>query len=121
MAPRRAGASTVQGTVLASLLLGCFCAAFGQVLLKIGATGREDFWAFLNSWIVFGFLAYGAGTVLWVYALSKANLTVVYPFTALTFLLVYAVGVFVLREPTSAKALAGAVLVLIGLYLIAAG
>jgi len=111
----------MQATVLASLVLGCFCAAFGQVLLKVGATGREDFWAFLNTWIVVGLLAYGLGTAFWIYALSKAKLTVVYPFTALTFLLVYAVGVFVLREPASAKAVAGAVLVLIGLYLISAG
>jgi uncharacterized membrane protein len=45
-------------------------------------------------------------------------LTVVYPFTALTFVLVYLVGVFVLGEATSLKAMVGVAAVLLGLFLI---
>jgi undecaprenyl phosphate-alpha-L-ara4N flippase subunit ArnE len=75
--------------------------------------------AFVNGWIALGLLAYGAGTVMWVYALSRAPLTLVYPFTALTFVMVYLCGVWWFGEPTSPKALLGVACVLLGLYLIA--
>jgi len=87
-------------------------------MFKLGASGRESFLSFLNAWIVCGLLAYAVGTVLWIYTLSKAALTVIYPFTALTFVLVYLVGIGVLGEETSARALSGVALVLVGLFLI---
>ena len=105
--------------VLACLVAGCLCAAFGQVFFKLGATGRESLAAFVNGWILLGLLLYGLGTVLWIYALSKASLTVVYPFTALTFVLVYVAGTAWLGEPLAAKALVGVALVLVGLFFIA--
>lgn len=102
------------------LIAGTVMAAFGQIAFKLGATGRETLWAFLNGWILVGLASYGIGTALWIFALSKASLTVVYPFTALTFVLVYFAGVLVLGEPTSAKQLFGVGFVLVGLYLITA-
>lgn len=95
-----------------------FLAAVGQVLFKIGATGREQLSAFINPWIIAGLAAYALGTVLWIYSLSKGALTLVYPFTVLAFVLVYAFGVLILHEPTTVKANAGVVLVLLGLFLI---
>lgn len=95
-----------------------FLAALGQVLFKIGATGREQLSAFINPWIIAGLAAYALGTVFWIYSLSKTALTLVYPFTALAFVLVYAFGTLVLHEPTTVKATAGVVLVLLGLFLI---
>ena len=100
------------------LLAGTLFAAAGQVLFKVGASGREALSSFFNAWLLSGLVAYALGTLLWIYALSKIRLTVVYPFTALTFVLVYLFGVFVLHEPTTAKALAGVTLVLGGLFLI---
>ena len=99
------------------LITGTLLASFGQVLFKLGATGRSSFAAFLNIWTFAGLACYGVGTVLWIYALSRAPLTLVYPFTALTFVFVYAAGVLFLGETTSPKALAGMGLVLAGLYL----
>jgi undecaprenyl phosphate-alpha-L-ara4N flippase subunit ArnE len=87
-------------------------------MFKLGASGREQLAAYLNGWIFLGFAAYGAGTILWIYSLSHAKLTLVYPFTALTFVLVYIFGVLCLREPTSIQALSGVALVLVGLFVI---
>ena len=100
------------------LLAGTFLAATGQLLFKIGASGRETLSSFVNSWLLSGLVAYALGTLLWIYALSRVRLTVVYPFTALTFVLVYLFGVLILHEPTTGKALAGVALVLGGLFLI---
>ena len=100
------------------LLAGTVLAATGQLLFKIGASGREAISSFFNAWLFSGLVAYALGTLLWIYALSKVRLTVVYPFTALTFVLVYLFGVLILHEPTTGKALAGVALVLGGLFLI---
>ena len=101
------------------ILLGAsVLGAAGQVMFKLGASGREQLAAYLNGWIFLGFAAYGAGTILWIYSLSHAKLTLVYPFTALTFVLVYIFGVLCLREPTNIQALSGVALVLVGLFVI---
>jgi drug/metabolite transporter (DMT)-like permease len=104
--------------MLLILFAGALCAALGQVLFKVGATGREALASFFNLWVMAGLLAYALGTLLWIYALSKVRLTVVYPFTALTFVLVYLSGVLILDEPTSSKSLVGVGFVLGGLFLI---
>jgi undecaprenyl phosphate-alpha-L-ara4N flippase subunit ArnE len=100
------------------LLAGTVLAALGQVLFKVGATGRNALLEFVNVWIIAGLVSYALSTMLWIYSLSRAQLTIVYPFTALTFVLVYLVGVFVLGEATSLKALVGVAAVLLGLFLI---
>lgn len=97
---------------------GTLLAAFGQVLLKLGATGRTGFEAFFNVWTAGGLSCYGLSTIFWIYALSKAPLTLVYPFTALTFVFVYFSGIMFLGETTSIKALLGIALILAGLYLV---
>jgi undecaprenyl phosphate-alpha-L-ara4N flippase subunit ArnE len=108
----------VTAQVYSFLLAGTVLAAVGQVLFKLGATGRVNVLEFINGWMAGGLVAYALGTLLWIYTLSKAPLTLVYPFTALTFVLVYLFGVFVLSESTSIKALFGVGLVLAGLFLI---
>ena len=104
--------------IYAVLLTGTLLAAVGQVAFKLGATGRESLLAFFNAWILLGLICYGIGTALWIFALSKASLTLVYPFTALTFVLVYGAGIFLLGEATSWPKLVGVGLVLAGLFLI---
>lgn len=111
----------VRNAAYIALLAGTLLAAAGQVAFKLGATGRESLVGFLNMWIVGGLVSYGLGTLMWIFALSKLNLTVVYPFTALTFVLVYAAGVLLLGESATAMQVAGVALVLVGLFLITAG
>jgi len=100
------------------VILGAICAAAGQIMFKMGATGRESLLSFINPWIISGLTAYAISTILWIMALSRAKLTVVYPFTALTFVLVYLFGALVLDEAMSLKAITGVLLVLGGLYLL---
>jgi len=101
------------------LLLASLAAACGQLLFKAGAAGRVQWIEFLNVRIGAGLALYALGTALWIYALSKERLVVVYAFSALTFALVYLGGTLLLREPLTARGIAGVVVVLAGLYLIA--
>lgn len=101
-----------------ALIMSAMFGASGQLLFKLGATDRATFLDYLNVPIVGGFLCYGIGAVLWIFALSQAPLALVYPFTALTFVLVYLAAAFLFGETISIRALAGIILVLFGLFLI---
>ena len=105
--------------VYVMLLTGCVCAALGQLLFKVGASGRVSLGSFMNGWVFLGLALYAVGTVLWIASLSQAKLTSVYPFTALTFVLVYVLGISVLGEAVSTQALVGVAFVLSGLFLVA--
>jgi undecaprenyl phosphate-alpha-L-ara4N flippase subunit ArnE len=94
-------------------------AAFGQVSFRHGADGRTVLAEFLNGWIVLGLALYMAGTMLWIAALSVAPLTMVYPFTALTYVLVNVLALALLGERLPPRALLGTAFVLFGLFLVA--
>jgi drug/metabolite transporter (DMT)-like permease len=100
------------------LLLAAILAAVGQVLFKSGAAGRVHWLEFLNPAVIGGLGCYGLSTVLWIYCLSKLPLRVVYPYTALTFVLVYLGAYLVFGEKPGARGIAGVVLVLAGLFMI---
>lgn len=104
--------------VHAVLLLSSLTAAGGQLLLKEGAAGRAAAIEFVNPWLAGGLALYVLGALLWILALSKAPLTLVYPYTALTFVIVYVSGAALFGEDVPARALAGVGLVLAGLLLI---
>ncbi len=100
------------------LTLSAITAACGQLLLKVGAQGRNEWFSFINPYVVGGLVLYVASALVWIYVLSFEKLTNVYAFTALTFVLVYLGGVMLLGEKLSAAAVSGIVVILLGLYLI---
>lgn len=108
----------MSGYSIALLTLSAFLAAAGQILLKIGAHGRQGILEFVNIPITTGLLLYGGGVLIWIYVLSHEKLTNVYAFTALTFVLVYVGAVFFVGEKMSLLAGTGVCLILAGLYLI---
>jgi undecaprenyl phosphate-alpha-L-ara4N flippase subunit ArnE len=101
------------------LVFGSVLAAAGQVLLKIGVSGATTPAGFINLRVVGGLTCYVLGTVLWLIALSRMPLSRVYPFTILTFVIVYVAAVMLLGERLTASLVAGLVLVLSGLVIIA--
>jgi drug/metabolite transporter (DMT)-like permease len=109
------GAPALSITIYATLLVAAACAAAGQVLLKLGATGRASLTTFINVQIGSGLVLYVLAALLWTAALSKAPLSVAYPFTVLTFVLVYVASIFLLGERPAPHAIIGVVLVLAGL------
>jgi len=100
------------------LIISCLFAASGQILLKTGAHNSVNPIDFINLWIISGLLSYVASTVFWVYVLSVENLTKVFPFTMLTFIIIYVFSIFVLKEHIQFKGYMGIVLILSGLYLV---
>jgi drug/metabolite transporter (DMT)-like permease len=106
---------------LVFVLAGSLLAAAGQLFLKLGASGATQLADYLNARLLIGFVLYAAGSVLWVMALAKLPLSRVYPFTVLTFVMVYVASFAILGERLTSQVISGAVLVLVGLVVIATG
>lgn len=102
-------------SALALAAVGAILAALGQLCFKFGADGRTGLAEFVNIWIASGLLLYGTSTAAWIKALSAAPLTAIYPFTALTYVLVIILGAAILNEDISNNSMIGAAIVLLGL------
>lgn len=102
------------------ILIGIVFAAAGQLLFKLGTNQIGDINSanllrMINPYIMLGMLFYGLGSVFWIIALSKADLSFVYPFTALTFILVYFLSILVLNEAIRSNRLIGSVIIVLGI------
>ena len=84
-----------------ALTVSAALAAGGQVLLKLGATGQTTVLAMVNPQVLGGVTLYGIGMLIWLWALSLAQLQVVYPFTMLTLILVFVASVVIFGERPS--------------------
>lgn len=109
------------------IVLSIFCSALAQIMLKLGM-GRVQIDAinlpslislFLNPFIVAGMALYVTAMLIWLYVLKHVNVSYAYPFTALGFVLVVAIGYFGLKEQVTALQLAGMGLIIAGIFLIA--
>lgn len=100
------------------LVLSAVMAGLGSVLLKLGASGNTSVLQFLNIQVLGAVLLYAGALALWLFGLAKINLTIVYPFTALTFAVVYCLSVVYLGERPSIQAFVGVLVILIGMWLI---
>ncbi len=101
------------------LLLSVVCAAAGQLLLKAGTKGAEKLQDFFNPLLAGGFTLYIIGAVLWVYTLSKLPLSLVYPFTALTLVLVMIGAVFLFGETLKPLSILAMGLICTGIFCLA--
>ena len=113
------------------ILLSVALNAGAQILLRWGA--RSGFAAGLakpvqlaiellsRPGIVGGFLCYAFSIVVWIYVLSRADVSYAYPFLGLGFVFVAVASYLLLGEPLSLQRLAGTALVAIGVAVIARG
>lgn len=116
--------------VILLILIGIIFASLGQVFLKIGmnAVGSMNTFTysdivsiFSNLYIILGLLVYGLATIFWLIALSQKDLSYVYPFISLTFIIVLFLSYFVLKEQVSTARIVGTIIIVIGLMIIVRG
>lgn len=100
------------------LITSAVLAAIGQLMFRVGAEHQSSVVGYINIWIACGLLAYSFGMLLWMYVLSKHQITNVYAFTILTYVLVMLGGVFALGETLDTNGLIGSAIVLFGLVVI---
>lgn len=113
---------------LLALAVSVVCCAASQLLLKFGMTGLGELptlgslpaYAFqlIKLPIVGGLALYAVGTGLWLMCLTRLDLSVAYPASAVQFLLIFAGAWSFFDEPVTTSRLVGAVIVLIGVLLL---
>jgi drug/metabolite transporter (DMT)-like permease len=69
----------------------------------------------LNPYLLLSLAIYGIATLSWVLLLRNTELSKAYLVVALSVVLVAIAGTFLLREPLSARLVAGMVIILVGL------
>ncbi len=116
--------------VLIDLLLSTITAAAGQLSFKlglrsVGAVEAYDvptlFRMFTNWQVDVGIALYALSTIFWLSALSKKDLSYVYPFTAANYVIIVLLSYFVLGEQIGIERVVGVLLVITGLYVIIRG
>jgi uncharacterized membrane protein len=109
------------------IIIGIIFAAFGQVSWKLGMNQAGQLSALnyttistvlLNPYVLLGFVMYGLSTIFWLIALSKKDLSFVYPFISLTYILVLVLSSLVLKESIGLTKIAGTLAIIIGLIII---
>ena len=98
--------------------------ATGQMLWKLGMSKINGFnivSIILNPYILFGVALYGLATLLWLYILSKEELSLVYPLQSITYVLGTILAIFIFHENVSALRWVGIATIIIGATLVARG
>lgn len=103
------------------------CSAMAQIMLKLGmgrvqiesVTFSSLLGLFLNPFIVAGMSLYVTAMLIWLYVLKHVDVSYAYPFTALGFVLVMAVGYFGLKEQVTTLQLIGMAFIIAGIFMVA--
>lgn len=119
---------------IALILASVTLAAIAQVTLKVGmnhvtdANGGElalnaDSLKQIasNVWVWAGLVIFGVSAVLWLFALSKANLSYAYPFAALGYVIIVTASILFLGEHMRPLGWVGVAFIVVGIVLIAQG
>lgn len=118
---------TLNGFIL--IVISITLSALGQTAFKIGVdklsfsegSGLADklFSFALSPTILLGFGFYGVGAFVWLLALRQTELSLAYPFVALSFVIVFLVGVIGLGESVNATKIAGLAIIILGTLVLA--
>jgi len=105
--------------VLTALLM-----ALGQIFFKKAAILNADSEStvFLikylkNYWFLLAIFIFGVATVVWVKALSKSNLSTLYPVLSLAFVMVPLMSIFLFKEKLSVIGMIGVATIVVGVIL----
>lgn len=118
--------------IFAVIFFSVSLSALAQIALKIGMTApgvrraldQSDQLAklfvtvFSSPYILVGFLMYITGAVLWLFVLSKLDVSLAYPYIGIGFIITMVVGTMFLGEALSMSRFVGTLLVVAGITLI---
>lgn len=94
-------------------------AGMNQVgILSFSTFGSDLVRTLTNTRVLSGFASIGVGAIFWLAALSRAQLSWAYPLLALGYILILLFSVLILREHVSTIRWIGAVVIVIGVFLV---
>ncbi len=116
------GEESRPNTALLALVLSIVVCAASHLLLKHAITGEAAFLEKLFTLPVIGGLAvYACGTALWIVSLRRLDLSFAFPASAMQYVLVFGGAWALLGEQIPPLRLAGVVLIIAGVFILAGG
>lgn len=114
--------------ILASVLLS----ATAQIVFKIGMSSKEiqrvialqENWPliiweiFSHHYVISGLVFYGLGALLWLFVLSRVDVSMAYPFVGLGFIVTMVLGMLLLGEHVNLTRIIGTIFVVTGVVLV---
>lgn len=95
----------------------------GQVLFKLGSNGKDMsgvdkiLHVMFSPIILCALFLYACTTVLWLYILSKVEISYAYPFQALAFPVVLIISSLLFHEAISLNRWIGVIIIFLGVYI----
>jgi drug/metabolite transporter (DMT)-like permease len=107
--------------ILLLTALAAFIGSIGQLEFKQGANNLQfDIKMLLTNYhLIAGLVVYALSTVLYIYALNKENLSILYPIIATSYIWTLIFSKVFLKEPVGLTSWAGVFFILLGVALIA--
>jgi undecaprenyl phosphate-alpha-L-ara4N flippase subunit ArnF len=112
-------------TILLIVLINVILLVSGQVLWKIGLNRQpltslgSVLPAVLQPTVLIGCVLFAAATLIWFYALSRYDLSRVYPLQSMAYVIGAVSGVLFLKESMSTVQVLGMILIIGGAFLVA--
>ncbi len=117
------------------IIITVVISALAQVLLKVGANSLTNkvftglnfesasifFSVLFTKTIFLGMLLYIFSATLWIWVLTKVDLSLAYPFVSLSFLITFAFGTMLFNEPITTMKVIGTILIMLGCFFITQG
>lgn len=121
--------SSMSSFNLAVILFTVFLSACAQLVLKLGVSKSEGglgagglsglLEVLFSPFVIGGIFIYGVSVLIWLWVLSRVDLSVAYPFVGVSFIFTLAFGYFILSEPINTSRVVGTVLIAIGCVFVA--
>ena len=118
---------------LLAIFVSVSLAVVGQLLLKMGMlrVGKFSFnistlvhqyaRILLNPFVIAGLFGFFVSMLIWLYVLSRMELSFVYPFVALNYVLILFGSYFLFKETITPLKIVGVAVIIIGVFLVARG
>lgn len=110
--------SSVLLNALAQILLKAGMKQFGNIELKNNIINTSVSIA-LNPYIITGFISYGVSIILWLWVLSKVDVSLAYPFQALGYIVVTILAWLIFQEDITLTRIIALMFISIGLIILA--
>jgi len=113
---------------LTLILVAVTLSAVAQIAFKFGVSSDPGQWAralpgplakLVTPGVLIGLALYGLGTLIWLAALGRVELSQAYPFVGIGFLLTTLAGWWLFGDQISPQRVTGIVLVAVGIVLVA--
>jgi uncharacterized membrane protein len=104
------------------VLICTILTSLGQIFFKLASKNLDSIYHILtNPFLIAGFLVYGLGSILLIFALKNGELSVLYPFVALSFVWVSLLSIVLFGEHVALINWAGIIIILLGVSLLGYG